>query len=228
MAPPTKPKPEGKVFSPIEDIEVTQRHGTTVEEEGQSPVEAHQRFMTEAEFERKVAAKMQHQYDRMSKALSNFSDRWKTDATPTVVDYRKLQTSLKDNPERLAALEADWAYINSLQDYFESVEDKVGNAQSPEGGMLFHMEESPESTQSVQYSAPLPAAWKGALASYPAHRSNLALDNLPLDPQYTERAEYLEGRAAAIEQGFPEQFDEPTRAEAAEASKLYKKPTERR
>jgi len=216
----------GKLTLPdAEDIEVTQRHGTTAEEEGQSPAEARQRFMTEAEFERKVASQMQHQYDRMSKALSNFSDRWKTDATPTDIDHRELSQSLKDDPERLAAMEADWAYINSLQDYFESVEEKVGHAQSPEGGMLFHMEESPTGPKSVPYSTPSPAHWKGAPESWPTHRSLSRWEGT--DPEYTERAEYLEGRAAAIEQEFPEQFDEGTKAEAAEAVKRYKKPSER-
>ena len=183
-----------------EDIEVTQRHGTTSEEEGQSPAEARERFMTEAEFERGVAAKMQHQYDRMSKALSNFSDRWKTDATPTFIDHRDLSQSLKDKPERLAQMEADWAYINSLQDYFESVEDKIGHAQSPEGGLLFHMEESPTGPKSVPYSTPTRAEQKGAYESWPTRRSNIAHDELPLDPEYTERAEFLEGKATDIDE----------------------------
>ena len=78
-----------------EDIKVTEAH--TAGEEGQSPAEARESFMTEAEFERGIASQMQHQYDRMSKALSNFSDRWKTGASPTSTDYRKLQTSLMDD-----------------------------------------------------------------------------------------------------------------------------------
>tara|TARA_R100000900_G_scaffold130319_1_gene106320 strand:+ start:406 stop:1092 length:687 start_codon:yes stop_codon:yes gene_type:complete len=221
----TLPKPE--------DIEVTQAH--TVGDKGQSPAEARESFMTEAEFERGIASQMQHQYDRMSKALSNFSDRWKMGANPTTTDYRELQTSLKDDPERLAQMEADWAYINSLQDYFEDVSRgaRQQHAQSPEDSFIQYpaageqQDPSLDLSGRVSYFPPSRAADIGHSPSTPAHRFLETRQAISPAHKYTDRAEYLEGRAAAIEQEFPEQFDEGTKAEAAEAANRYKKPSER-
>lgn len=203
--------PKAKLTLPEpEDIKVTQAH--TAGEEGQSPAEAREMFMTEAQFEREIAAKMQHQYDRMSKALSNFSDRWKTDANPTVSDFRNLKTSLKDKPERLAQMEADWAYINSLQDYFEDVSRRARqqHAQSPESSFIQYpaageqQDPSLDLSERVSYFPPSRAADIGHSPSTPAHRFLETRQAISPADEYTDRAEFLEGRAAAIEEEFPQ------------------------